>query len=251
MGFALSRFLPIFAIVLLFWQTPPLLAADAAERTVLGFSSDGRYFGFEQFGVQDGSGFPYAEVVIVDLDHDRWVDGTPVRVLLEDEQRTVGAARREAMASAQPLIARLGITEPGTILAANTIYQANIDPRRLRFLPYYRSLGNIEPVAEDDEDALTLRLEEIVLPSPAECPVDDAPRVGFVLGLARGSDAPEEVFRDQSIPASRGCPLAYSLSDMVAFGYGAGGYARYVALINVFSHGFEGANRRFLAVAIR
>ena len=123
----------------------PARAADAAERAVHGFSSDGRYFAFEQFGVQDGSGFPYADIFIVDLEGDKWVDGTPLRVLLEDERHTLGAARGEAMARAKPFIDRLAIGEPGVVLATNVIYQANADPRRMVFTRYYTPLGNIEP----------------------------------------------------------------------------------------------------------
>ena len=197
----------------------PALAADAAERAVHGFSSDGRYFAFEQYGVRDGSGFPYSDFFIIDLDGDKWVDGTPIRVLLEDEGHTLGAARGEARSRARPLIDRLAIGEPGIVLATNTVYQANADPRRMMFVPYYRSLGNIEPVAAGEEDAVTLTLEEIVLPSPEGCPVDDTPKVGFVLKLVTGSGKPREIFRDKAIPASRGCPLAYSLADVIAFGY--------------------------------
>ncbi len=38
---------------------------------------------------------------------------------------------------------------------------------------------------------------------------------------------------------------------MIAYGYGEGGYLRHVALISVFAYGFEGADRRFLAVPFR
>jgi predicted secreted protein len=229
----------------------PALAADAAERAVHGFSSEGRYFAFEQYGIQDGSGFPYSDIFVVDLEHDQWVDGSPIRILHKDERHTLGAVRREAMSKARPLLDKLAIGEPGVMLATNSIYQANDDPRRALFVPYYRSLGNIEPVHDGDEDAVTLTLEEIVLPSPPDCPIDDTPKVGFVLRRATGSEKPSEVFRDRAIPGSRGCALAYSISDIIAFGYEAGGYQRYVALINVFAFGFEGANRRFLAVAFR
>ena len=44
----------------------PVNAGDSAERRAMGFSVDGRYFAFEQFGIQDGSGFPYADIFIVD-----------------------------------------------------------------------------------------------------------------------------------------------------------------------------------------
>ncbi len=179
----------------------PALAADAAERAVHGFSPDGRYFAFEQYGVQDGSGFPYADVFIVDLEGDKWVEGTPIRVLLEDEGKTLGAARGEAMSRARPLLDRLAIGEPGIVLATNVIYQAGSDPRRMVFVPYYRSLGNLEPVSQEDDDVITLSLEEIVLPSPAGCPIDDTPKVGFCSeDGARARASPRKSFATRPFP---------------------------------------------------
>ena len=58
--------------------TVPARAADNAERAVVGFSPDGRYFAFEQYGVQDGSGFPYSEIFVIDLNANKWVKGSPV-----------------------------------------------------------------------------------------------------------------------------------------------------------------------------
>ena len=55
-------------------------AGDYADRTILGFSPDGGVFAFEEFGVGDGSGFPYATVYLIDTERDEWVPGTPVRV---------------------------------------------------------------------------------------------------------------------------------------------------------------------------
>ena len=40
----------------------PAAAADRALINMLGYSEDGAYFAFEQFGVQDGSGFPFADI---------------------------------------------------------------------------------------------------------------------------------------------------------------------------------------------
>jgi hypothetical protein len=49
-------------IVALFMGAWPLVAqaGDAAKLDILGFSKDGGVFAFEEYGVQDGSGFPYA-----------------------------------------------------------------------------------------------------------------------------------------------------------------------------------------------
>ena len=70
-------------------------AGDVAEMRPIGYSPDGRYFAFEQFGEQDGSGFAYAEVQVIDTETDRYVEGTPVRVLIQREGASIGEARRQ------------------------------------------------------------------------------------------------------------------------------------------------------------
>ena len=60
----------------------PGFAGDAAQLEILGFSKDGGVFAFEEYGVQDGSGFPYANRYYIDTTTDTFVKGTPVRVRL-------------------------------------------------------------------------------------------------------------------------------------------------------------------------
>jgi predicted secreted protein len=78
----------IIAIFLLFLAGANSIAraGDAAGREVIGFSPDGRYFAFEQYGVQDGSGFAYSDIMVIDATSDAWVVGTPVRKRADDEK---------------------------------------------------------------------------------------------------------------------------------------------------------------------
>ncbi|MCA1775639.1 MAG: DUF2259 domain-containing protein [Loktanella sp.] len=52
-------------------------AGQYTHDQIIGFSEDGRYFAYETFGLQRGSGLPYASIYVVDLDRDAWVSGTP------------------------------------------------------------------------------------------------------------------------------------------------------------------------------
>ena len=72
------------------------LAADGAAFNAIGYSPDSRYFAFEQYGVQDGSGFPYWDVFVIDLKTNEWVKGSPYRALLESEEAKLAAARDQA-----------------------------------------------------------------------------------------------------------------------------------------------------------
>ena len=80
-----SRHIRLFALSFLLFtvlSNSIAWAGDYASRHVIGFSADGRYFAFEQYGAQDGSGFPYAEIFIIDTQADSWVAGSPDSRLL-------------------------------------------------------------------------------------------------------------------------------------------------------------------------
>ena len=62
-----------------------LLSGDDATFTSLGLSPQGRYFAFAQYGEQDGSGFPYAEIYIVDVKKNSFVAGGVVQRLWRQE----------------------------------------------------------------------------------------------------------------------------------------------------------------------
>ncbi|HEY7765546.1 MAG TPA: DUF2259 domain-containing protein, partial [Aestuariivirgaceae bacterium] len=114
---------PLITAMLCILTAPPAFAADAAERDILGFSPDGRYFAFEQYGVQDGSGFPYSEIFIIDLEEDRWLEGTPVRIRLDDETQSLGKARAEASGKAREYLLSARIEDNARVLASNPVNQ--------------------------------------------------------------------------------------------------------------------------------
>jgi predicted secreted protein len=239
------------ALLLCALSATAAFAADAAERKILGFSRDGRYFAFEQFGVQDGSGFPYSEIYIIDLVSDSWLGGTPVRVRFDDETKPLESARRKAMDDAAPYLRQIGLEDNARVLAGNLVNQQASDARQLVFRTYYSTFGHLEPIEPGDEHVVSLVLEDIVLPTPEGCPIGDTPLAGFVLRAKRGGEAFAEIHRDTKIPPSRHCPLKYSLSDAVALVAESGEIQAMVVLVNVFSLGFEGADRRFIAVPLK
>jgi predicted secreted protein len=62
----------LLALVLL---SGVLYAGDVASFANLGFSADGRYFMFAQYGIQEESSFPYVELFVVDVRANDFVDG--------------------------------------------------------------------------------------------------------------------------------------------------------------------------------
>jgi predicted secreted protein len=217
-------------------------AAENAERGTIGFSPDGRYFAFEQYGVQDGSGFPYSEIFVVDLDANTWVKGSPVRETLQSETALVSEVRARAAKSAGALLAKFRTAEPGELLASQPPTEASGDRHRLSFDAYYESRS------QQPADAYSLSLELVPFAAPDSCYAEDGKQMGFRLAIAgKSPETATEIHRDQSIPASRHCPRDYDIADVIAYRSPSSG-DRHVAMIGIYTPGFEGLNRRFLAV---
>ncbi len=215
-------------------------AADNAERAIIGFSPDGRYFAFEQYGVQDGSGFPFSEIYVIDLDANAWVKGSPFREKVENEGTPVSGARARSQEAAKGLLSQLNISEPGEILVSNPPTEASGDRHRVSFDAFYMSQ------VKQPGDGYTLTLDLVPFAAPESCYAEDGKQMGFRLTL--GGGAPREIYRDAAIPSSRYCPRDYDIADVIAYRSPASGGDRHVALIGVYMPGFEGLNRRLIAV---
>jgi predicted secreted protein len=218
----------------------PALAGDLAEREILGFSPDGNYFAFEEYGVQDGSGFPYSDVFFIETATDSWLPETPIRVLTQNEMAQLADTRFEARELARPFLTTYNIGSPAMVVAINPPTELSADPHVVRFLPR----AALPPIDAE----FTVTLEEIPLMA-ASCPEGETYN-GFRLTLAGGDGQTRILNEDSTIPQSRACPLRYAISDVITF-YPETGSPAVVVMISVFSYGFEGPNRRFLAVVTR
>ena len=219
----------------------PALAGDRALVEFIGFSEDAHYFAFEEMGIQDGSGFAYANIYIVDLERDSWVAGTPVRARAEDEDKTIADMRIKARMEAGPIIVQSKISVVADVAALIGDGAVGLDAHALSF-------GRPSYAAGEVMDERQLTLETFATKSPEDCEgfFGSAP-LGFALTLS-GGDAPVTLHRDDgTLPQSRGCPLDYRLYAVVLPGLDApqgGG----VVIVSVYPGGFEGPDRRFLAV---
>lgn len=216
--------------------------AERADLNLVGYSADGRYFAFEEFGIQDGSGFAYSSIFVVDLGEDAWAAG-PFRRQAEDEDTPLGTVRGGAVADAAAALAALAIEVPAVTIALNGDGETGTDGLSLDFgVPGYSQPGHVF-------GAYRLSLEIFKAPSPEDCLtyLGDDP-MGFALVLTADGVA-AEIYRDEAIPASRGCPTTYRIYG-VAVPFGAHDLAHAVALISVYGFGFEGVDRRFVAAPL-
>jgi predicted secreted protein len=231
------------ALAVLAAAAAPALAGDRSLAEVIGYSPDGRYFAFEELGIHDGSGLAYSTIFVLDLEADAWVGGTPIRVRAEAEEQRLPAIRAEATAKAAEALAQFGIEKPAEVLAM--IGDGAVDGgdgTRLGFgLPGYQA-GR---VAERYE----LRLTSFPATAPSPCKAwFGAEPLGYELVLVEGEEE-QIIHRDDRLPESRGCPLAYRLYGVVV-PFDAGSLEDAVALISVYPGGFEGPDRRFVAVPL-
>jgi predicted secreted protein len=228
----------------------PALAGDRAQANYLGFSDDGRYFAYEQYGILDGSGGFYSDVFVIDLTVDKWLDGVPFSAEAdgEDETQSLAATRATAMWTAQPLLDRYGISNPVAIAVLNGdgALDGNsqpLDGRTVHFgQPFYAGI----------QYDYTLTLAPFGVANSATCIESaDFPYQGFALTLTDTiSKATREPHRDpaeQPLPAARGCALGYSIYSIV---YPLESEGDPVALISIYTQGFEGLDRRFIAVPV-
>jgi predicted secreted protein len=229
------------SLALLLGGAGTALAGDRALLDLIGFSADGRHFAFEEYGVQDGSGFPYANIYVLDLRADAWVRGTPVRVRLDDEAAALATARAAAATQAAGVLDALGIDTPADLVAINGDGELT-DGATLAF-------GRPGFTPNTVEGVYRLRLDTFPAAAPTPCAdYSGTEPLGLALTLT-GPDSAREIFRDTTLPASRGCPVAYRLYGVVAPQH-ATPPAAHVAIIATYPFGFEGPDRRFIAIPL-
>jgi predicted secreted protein len=215
---------------------------DRALADFIGYSNDGRYFAFEEYGIQDGSGFPYANIYFIDLPADAWLPGTPVRVRIEGEGADLPAAREEAREQAADRLESLGIATPAHLIALNGDGEPG-DGLSLVF-------GAVGYMPGELQDERRLSLEIFDAPSPHDCTTflgEEAK--GYAL-LLENDGAVRELHRDTGkLPESRGCPTTYRIYGVIT-PHDSGSLDDAVAIVSVYPFGFEGPDRRFLAVPL-
>lgn len=225
----------------------PAAASDGAMRKVLGFSVDGRSFAFMQSGAQDGSGFPYADVFLIDTTTDTFAL-PPVHVLVEKDSATREQAEAEAMRRAGPALAARRVEPMGRrigTIAASRPDDEFFQPEAMKGEPIAAASMALTAAELGVEPKLTLTPIRF---DPPRCKDIESGRVvGFALTLARKDRPAFDLHKDAQVPESRFCPRTYGLSEAYLY-TPAGGPSVVAVLVEFYAMGFEGPDRRFLAV---
>ncbi len=223
-------------------QSGSAWAGDAAEFRSHGFSDDerGRYFAFEEFGVESGPHYPYSNIYIVDLATDKWVDNTPVRVRLEGEGETPIIARVKAFEQATPIMQQYQISNSGVLLAASPISEVG-EKDVMRFQK------TEQPLLSNANAPYTLKLATKPVRDLNECGMDGGAVAGFSLTLTTPEGESRQLHDEISAPRSRGCPLDYHLSAVFA-PTRMDAQTHAVVLVGVFTQAEDGQDLRYIAV---
>ncbi|MCP8893554.1 DUF2259 domain-containing protein [Shinella daejeonensis] len=233
-------------LVLLLLLAGGATAGDFSTFRPIGFSDDGSVFAFEEFGIQDGSGFPYSNIYFIDTEKDAFLAGTPIRIRLDDEAAGLDDARAESREKARPLVERHRLfSNPGVLAAFNPMGEITADRHRIEYLPHA-----VEPTPGG---SYALALDEIALDLPEKCTnLTPEGGKGFRLRLVRrdGEDIDRTIHEDARIPDSRHCPLSYQIAGAMTH-HAFGSDPVHIALVLVRSFGFEGSDGRWIAVPFK
>ena len=236
-------------------------AGDGSALNVLGFSPDGRYFAFEQYGERDGSGALYTSITAIEVASDRIVKGFPFEASLnpdetdrtkEPRDKLLAEVRAKAAAEAAALLQKLDISKPGQLLASVSGSRPReiLDSEPVKTVRAAATATLSLPRDRFGRGAqLVLKEFDIALPRCKDLVLEGHPS-GFGLTIERKGRPTIHLSRDQTIPAARGCPDRYGLAEVHALNLSDGSTALAV-LIQYFYHAFEGPDRRFLAVTGR
>ena len=210
-------------------------AGDAAELRVIGFSADGGYFSFEQYGVQDGSGFAYSEIFVINTATDKWVTGSPIRVIEEDEDKSLSDIRKLSGQRAAALLDKLDIPQMNLSSEVKILKGSSS-----------RAILTVD-IGEDASYSFVLKQWEI---DNADCQSYGVTPQLFSLSLQPINGQKENAIllhKDTRLATSRGCPMNYEIYQVNISEPNKADKRTVAVVMSVFTMGFEGQDRRFLA----
>jgi predicted secreted protein len=219
---------------------------DYATLNFIGFSKDGRYLAFEEYGTQDGSGFPYSNIYVVDVAKNAYA-ATPVRVRLDSETATERLARSRAKLGSTAAFRKFGIVAGNTgkhvvsrmltDISGNHFYSEK--PSSDQTINFAAVIGSMYRSGDYD-----LKLKSVQTKTK-ECDYAEDDYDIFMLDLSlRDAEQDRTIVlqKDATLPASRGCPVNYAIQHVYL-------YENYVAVfLNTYHMGFEGPDMRYMVV---
>jgi predicted secreted protein len=218
------------------------LAGDDPSLNVLGFSKDGKYLAFEQYGEHDGSGFPFSKVHFVDCEKNL-LAAPSVEVNLEDENATQTQARDKAHQQATNSLTKLGIVQGDTGIHLLSHMPSDLNAAK----PDDAAAEEVVRFTMGGRNMNEYELKLTSLPTTLkDCEVFGFDTFYMELSLTNKTSNETAVLqKDTRLPKSRGCVMDYAIQDV----YRSEGFI--AVFIRYKTPGFEGPDSAFMAVSGR
>ncbi|OCC01123.1 hypothetical protein BA190_30400 [Labrys sp. WJW] len=226
-------------------------AGDAATPDIIGFSKDGRYFAFEEYGTRDASIHPYSTIFVLDLDTGKSVPGAPFAVE-HDKEGPEDAARAETRKQAEPLLARLGIGEKPTRQVMHEDARLFDPPTPDQAYATMAaevtnlSIGDALPGGDVTVDVLSRTITDAACAARGR---DKLKSFSLVRTLPENNRNNEIVYVDEATGQERGCSQSNGLNALFVY-RPANARPRLVALVSYWPHSWEEPDRRYLAIPV-
>ncbi|MCH4546409.1 MULTISPECIES: DUF2259 domain-containing protein [Rhizobium] len=217
------------------------LAGDIANIQPIGFSADGKVFGFQEFGIEESGNLPYSNTYFIDTEDGHYLEGTPFHTELTDKDANLSKARRQNLTAARSQMDKYDLlTNPGLIAAFNPPTELGSPSKTLR----YTTLATDGP----PKAPYTLSLGEMPVPTPKDCTAVDKRVIGFSLQMIEKEGAPNRQAARQAtaVPAERVCSVEYRIGGAVVY-QPEGGNQVHIALVLAFD---ADRNGRWIAVPV-
>ena len=244
----------LFALILMAAFSASVSAGDYAQLNYIGVSEDGKYLAFEEFGTQDGSGFPYSNIYFIDVDKNAYA-AAAVRVMIKDSEVVekeelevaLKIARDKAMKSAAAKLKQFRIVagNNGKMVVARLLTDLDVrssdfdETKTTRTINFASDVGSM--YAPDQRQLIFKPIKIEDKKDYLELPV-----YKFELSLKEGDDGPEKMLqKDISLPESRGLPIEYAVQYVYLY------EDKIIVFINKFTSGFEGPDMRYMVVTGR
>ncbi|MBX4861043.1 DUF2259 domain-containing protein [Rhizobium sophorae] len=217
------------------------LAGDIANIQPIGFSADGKVFGFQEFGIEESGNLPYSNTYFIDTEDGHYLEGTPFHTELTDKDANLSKARRQNLTAARSQMDKYDLlTNPGLIAAFNPPTELGSPSKTLR----YTTLATDGP----PKAPYTLSLGEMPVPTPKDCAAVDKRVIGFSLQMIEKEGAPNRQAARQAtaVPAERVCSVEYRIGGAMVY-QPEGGNQVHIALVLAFD---ADRNGRWIAVPV-
>ncbi|OQW92526.1 MAG: hypothetical protein BWK79_14445 [Beggiatoa sp. IS2] len=273
----------IIITCLLFILFHPAFAGEASELHIIGFSEDGNYLAFQQYGVTDGEGLAFANTYFIDVEGNKYA-ANPVETRGEPDKAKESEKAREDIPDevkkdketrenvpvnpvekqGEPDKAKEG-EEIHEDVSVDSVRQDNLKQAESQLETLKIIKGNqgkhvishlltdvgAEPLIAKFSTGVPLggasyKTYTLTLEErkgEAEC-FEVGEAKMFTLSLTNEGEKKTKILQeDKIIPKSRSCPLRYRIQDVYLY------HEEFIIVfLNVFKLGFEGESMRYLAI---